>query len=86
MSAFFLIWSVCWISFSILLCLMIAVGDRLFDTPTPRQTVCIVCGRVIDGPGICSSCAADVEEVAEPVQVRYVLPDWQVVTHDQLTD
>lgn len=76
-----LLWSLLWLSFSILVCLLVAMESKRND-----QSVCLNCGRVIDGPGICSSCAEEIESVPCVVLVRQVAPDYTVINPEDLRD
>jgi len=69
-----LLWSLAWVSFSVLVSLLV-----LMETKRNDQSVCLCCGRVIDGPGICESCAAEAESVDQVVQARHVIPDYAVI-------
>ena len=74
-----LLFAVVWLSFSAIVGIVIGLTVKLTD-----QTVCMCCGRVIDGPGICASCAEVAEEVPEVVQVRQVLPEYTVINPGDL--
>lgn len=62
------IFSVVWTSFFVLVFLFV-----LQETKRNDLHCCISCGRVIDGPGICSSCAAEVESVDRVVEVHHLI-------------
>ncbi|MBU6231556.1 hypothetical protein KGP36_02715 [Patescibacteria group bacterium] len=76
-----LLWSLCWVSFSILVAMLIALETKRNDLH-----VCLVCGRVIDGPGICSRCAEEIESVPCVVFVWQVAPEYTVINPEDLRD
>ena len=76
-----LLFSIVWTSFSGLVGLVV-----LQETKRNDLHCCISCGRVIDGPGICSSCAEEIESVPCVVLVRQVAPDYTVINPEDLRD
>ena len=75
-----------WASFSALVSLLILMHT---NPPMPRAlNVCLCCGRVIDAhePGVCSHCAADLQEVDQVLQVVAVAPDYSVINPGDLRD